>query len=506
VDDKVIVTNLTALEAKYGKAGVKAIRAATRRLVAADKKRGISTRLVALDDVEVMKKLKAPPVITVSSCRQNKAAIDGVYAALRPDYLMILGATDVVPHQDVANPAYAAGDDDDRYAYGDLPYACETEYSRQASKFIGPTRVVSRLPDLRGAKKPRHLVALLKHATRAVPRPAAEYESGFALSAEVWRGSSELSVSNLFGSTVKTHLSPREGPDFTAAVLGASVHFINCHGAPADPTFYGQRDQKFPRALTTQATSGKISAGAVVAAECCYGAELYDAENLDLPIPICQSYLAQGALAYLGSTTIAYGPAEGNGSADLITQYFLAQLLAGASVGRAALEARQEFVAQTGQMDALDLKTLAQFCVYGDPSVHPVSVPSATRVPKSARRGDVEAVARRERRAKLAETGEHLLRTKPTASRVTKGRISPKAREALANIAREVGVDSDGFVTYSVDAKRAGVGRGKTLGYPERYHVLVRPHGRQSGPPSKVAVVAKEARNRIVGYRIYYSH
>ena len=89
--------------------------------------------------------------------------------------------------------------------------------------------------------------------------------------------------------------------------------------------------------------------------------ELYDAETLSIPIPICQSYLAQGALAYLGSTTMAYGPAEGNGSADLLTQFFIIQLLAGASVGRAALVARQEFVAQTGQMDAIDLKTLAQF-------------------------------------------------------------------------------------------------------------------------------------------------
>jgi hypothetical protein len=505
MDDKIVVTNVGALQAKYGKTGVKAIRAGVRALIAADKQRGILTKLVALDDAVTMKKLKAPVVRRARSCQQNKAAIDGVCNALTPDYLMILGASDVIPHQDITNPAFAAGDDDDGYAYGDLPYACDVPYARQASKFIGPTRVVSRLPDLRGAKKPTHLLALLKYAASATSRPVAEYASGFALSAAVWSGSTDLSVSNVFGAGTKTHLAPKEGPSFPATILGARTHFINCHGAPSDPTFYGQRGKQFPAALTTQATVGKIAAGTIAAVECCYGGELYDSKTLALPIPICQSYLAQGALAYLGSTTVAYGPADGNGSADLIAQYFLLQLLEGASVGRAALMARQQFVAQTGQMDAVDLKTLAQFCVYGDPSIHPVTVPSATQVPKSMPPRGIEVSARRARRRKMAEAGEQLLATKPTAARVTTGKIAPTARKALENIAREVGL-KDGFVAYAVDAKRGRAGRGKALGQPERYHVLVRPQSKQDGPAKKVAIVAKEAQNRIVGYRIYYSH
>ena len=51
-----------------------------------------------------MKKLKAPLVNDPASTRENKRAIDGVYKALAPDYLMILGAIDVVPHQDLKNP------------------------------------------------------------------------------------------------------------------------------------------------------------------------------------------------------------------------------------------------------------------------------------------------------------------------------------------------------------------------------------------------------------------
>jgi hypothetical protein len=49
VTDKIIVTNLAALREKYGTAGLREIRAAIKRLTAADKKRGVRTRLVALD-------------------------------------------------------------------------------------------------------------------------------------------------------------------------------------------------------------------------------------------------------------------------------------------------------------------------------------------------------------------------------------------------------------------------------------------------------------------------
>lgn len=74
--------------------------------------------------------------------RQNKEAIDAIFKASDSSYLMILSAIDVVPHQDMANPAYAPPDDDpDKFAYGDLPYACDTPYSRDIATFKGPTRV-----------------------------------------------------------------------------------------------------------------------------------------------------------------------------------------------------------------------------------------------------------------------------------------------------------------------------------------------------------------------------
>src|SRR5512145_948652 len=148
MDDKIIVTNRSALTMKYGSKGLATIRTALRALIAADKKRGIQSRVVYLNDRAAMKRIGGKPVTTPADPRENKEAIDALFKSLTPDYLMILGAPDVVPHQDLDNPAYDPRDDDDDHAWGDLPYACDASYSRDPARFVGPTRVVGRLPDL----------------------------------------------------------------------------------------------------------------------------------------------------------------------------------------------------------------------------------------------------------------------------------------------------------------------------------------------------------------------
>ena len=46
MDDKIIVSNRSALTAKYGKAGLVKVEAAVAALIAADRGRGIKSRLV----------------------------------------------------------------------------------------------------------------------------------------------------------------------------------------------------------------------------------------------------------------------------------------------------------------------------------------------------------------------------------------------------------------------------------------------------------------------------
>jgi hypothetical protein len=360
---------------------------------------------------------------------------------------------------------------------------------------------------LTGAKEPSHLIALLATGAGWKSRKASAYSKYFGLSASVWKGSTGLSLDNIFGNATQLSLAPPKGPGYPGGELGARMHFINCHGGPAAPEFYGQAGTRYPKSLTTRTTTGAIRSGTVASVECCYGGELYDSVTLGLDVPICQSYLRQGAYGYLGSTTIAYGPADDNGAADLLCQFFLANILAGASLGRAALMARQQFVERAAQMDPVDLKTLAQFCAYGDPSVHPVTAPGAADPVQGAEREAVQRFRRGERREKLRQTGEFLQRSKPTASKHQKGaRASLKARSVLATIAVKGGLKrGQEFAAFKVKGGDAGGGAdAKWAGAPSRYYLAIGlPNLTAKVHAYRVAVVAKEAGGRIIDYRIY---
>ncbi|MEK6302111.1 MAG: hypothetical protein AABO41_15485 [Acidobacteriota bacterium] len=505
MDDKIIVTNLGRLKAKYGLSGAAKIKAAVKKLAAADKLRGLDTRLIALDDAAAMKKLKAPPVTKAADPKQNKEAIDAVCKKLSPDYLVILGAPDVIPHQDLKNPVFDPPEEPDQFALSDLPYACEAPYSRSPENFTGPSRVVGRIPDLTGSNDPSYLIGLLDTATNSKSLPVSEYLRYHSISAKVWEASTRLSLDNMFGSNADLHLSPKKGPKWATNQVGRRVHFINCHGAEATSQFFGQSGQSFPIAHEAKLVKGKISEGTVASVECCYGAQLYDSSVLGDGPPICNTYLEGKAYGFFGSTTIAYGPAEGNGGADLICQFFVLQVLGGASLGRAALEAQQQFIASAPQMDPTDVKTMAQFILLGDPSIHPVSVvapqtaiAAGTRAGKSA--GD--AVDRGGRRQQLHAKGMWLAKNQPVATGSGTKKRSSSVDASLKKIADKVNVKVNRTMSFQI--KRGVVPKSKMAKAitPTAFHVAlgVAPM-KKARTPQVVAVVAKEVAGKIVSFR-----
>lgn len=505
MDDKIIVTNLGRLKAKYGASGLAKINSAVKKLIAADKKRGLDTRLIGLDDAAAMKKVKGPRVTKASDPKQNKQSIDAVCKRLSPDYLVLLGAPDVIPHQDLRNPVFDPPDDPDTFAYGDLPYACEAAYSRSPENFTGPTRVVGRIPDLSGAAEPAYLIGLLGTATHWKALPLSKYSSYLGVSAKVWEGSTRLSLDNMFGWNTDLQLSPKKGPKWTASQLAHKVHFINCHGAESTSQFFGQSGQSFPVAHDAKLVRGKIAEGTVASVECCYGAELYDASVLGDGPSIAHTYLEGKAYGFLGSTTIAYGPAEGNGSADLICQFFILQVLGGASLGRAALEARQQFIASSPQMDPTDIKTLAQFILLGDPSIHPVSVVKQQTAVKAGKRAGPsigDAVDRGGRRQQLRAKGLWLGENQPVATRSAKKRSSSSVAASLERIAADVNVKVKHSMTFHI--KRGPVPKSAMAKAitPTAFHVAfgVSPM-KKARTPQVVAVVAKEVAGRLVSFR-----
>jgi hypothetical protein len=544
MNEKIIVTNLGALKKKYGANGRAKIRAAVKMLISADKARGFHTRLLALDSASAMKKVNGSAVTDTASARQNKAAIDAIFTSIRPDYLMILGAVDVVPHQDLNNPAYGS-DDPDEYAFADLPYACETPYSQQPEKFIGPTRVVARLPDLTAGSDPAYLIELLDTAAKWKSLTRADYADYFGLSTAKWKGSTSLSLQKLFGSSQSLNLSPPKGPRWSSSLLARRAHFINCHGAPADPHFYGE-PQNFPVSHDAGWLAGKIALGTIAAMECCYGAELYDPNVLPSRQPgMCNTYLAGKAYGYLGSSTIAYGPEDGNGAADLICQYFLRSVLNGASLGRALLEARQEFAQATPDLDPYDIKTLAQFSLFGDPSIHPVAVPmpqtptlaalpKAVRTvkgmkamltapaPPTAMERDLPSgldtllltaapIARAERRRQLLTKGLVISATQPVARKVTRTKIAPSLLTQMQRLAGEAGITEPKILSFRIAvsatpatamARKAFARAAAALPSADGYHVVTGVRLSKEMPiPQITAVIAKESEGKLVSYR-----
>ena len=104
---------------------------------------------MAIDDATTMKRLGGRAVTDAAHPAQYKAAVDAVHHRLTPDYLMLLGSTDVIPHQPLRNPVHDGVNDVDELVPSDLPYACNAPFSDDPTDFIGPDRVVGRLPGQR---------------------------------------------------------------------------------------------------------------------------------------------------------------------------------------------------------------------------------------------------------------------------------------------------------------------------------------------------------------------
>jgi hypothetical protein len=399
--DKVVLTNYSALQNKYGPGGLKKIQKAVAALIKADKAKGLSTQIVDLSDRAQMKKYKGSAVSSPKSERQNKDAVDAVQRSIRADYLVLLDGPDVVPHLALNNPTPK---DKEKDVPSDLPYASEAPFTkRDPAAYAAVTRVVGRIPGITGAKDPEFVIGQLEASAGYKSGSRNKYLAHFVLSADQWQKSTSESANNIFDSK-KLRISPPFTSPGTSKMLTPLCHFINCHGGVVDPNFYGQRGSSYPVSLTSDDVIKGARPDTVVAAECCYGAQLYDPAWANGKLPICNAYLGAGAIGYFGSTTIAYGPEQGNGAADLITQYFLINILAGASTGRACLQARQKFVEGQKMEDPVNLKTLAQFILLGDPSATPclMETPHARAAAKVVDHGE----ARKTRRVALVAFGK----------------------------------------------------------------------------------------------------
>jgi hypothetical protein len=450
---------------------------------------------------------------------QNKNTIDFLYKAHNPDYVMLLGSQDVIPHQDLTNPLFGSADsafDPDANVASDLPYACENPYSVAISDFDQITRVVGRLPDVTGGTDPAYLAGVLGTAAKAVTRPINQYTSYLGVSTQNWVNSTQLSLQRIFRSDSSVQISPLGGPDWTDQQFASLVHFFNCHGNPNDPDFYGQLGSSEPVSHRAALLAGKLADGTVGAMECCYGAQLFDPGGGQAPM--ANAYLSSGAYGYLGSTTVSYGDQFATSCADTLTSLFLTDVLNGASLGRALLQARQAFIQSNGpSLEAHMAKTLAQFILLGDPSLQPV-VAGESLAPASAqsppaqginlvtKSGDVLARERVHRRRELFRRGL-LIKTQHSFATERRGNSPSRfLHNALHSLAEERSLVETQIISYKAPRKR---GADRTI--PQRLRRLAplpngvhaifgRRRGESEGHAGVRLLIVRTLGNRIISF------
>ena len=487
---KVIVSNNSALLALYTQNGKGKIAEALKTLIESDRIRNISTQVIYMDDTATMNALSAPVVTDPKDSKQNKDAVDGISKALTPAYITILGGPDIVALQILDNPAGSDGDPD---VPSDLPYASNSPYSKSAKDFVNASRVVGRLPGVTGSSDTGPLLAALAEASGYAVKPKADYLKYFGVSAAVWKGSSQLTANNVFGATDTLYFSPPKTALSWTTEPNALSHFVNCHGSSYKPSWYGQgSDGSYPAVLSASLLSGKLSAGTIAAAECCYGAQLY--APTDQTISICNTYLAAKSAAFCGSTTIAYGPASTQGSADLIAQYFLQSLLDGMSGGEAMLKARQTYVMNHLTLNGIDLKTLAQFYLLGDSSCRPVD----SAVPHASLGAEIspeeqEALHCDDLRLAFAAFALGTATQVSTAAVDPKCKVNSKIADKVRAAAQKAGVDpnmlASGPVLQGEAAKSLSGGKDSVAETIHLVYNLPQPAGEAPVTGGKVAVV-----------------
>lgn len=440
---KLSVTVRSALSRKYGPSALARIDAAIAAWIAADKQRGIETVHVALDDAAAMRAQGVSAVSGKATALRAKRAVDALAKKLNPDYIVIIGGDDVVPFFHVPNPSYDPDGDTDRTVPTDNPYACSRPYgARSLASYLVPDRVVGRITDLPaapGAGDSQWIVASLKTATGWRPKPRSFYADVYATCCDEWKEAGIATMQYLGARTADLMISPPTTDASTTARnrLARTLHFTKCHGAEIDANFYGQQGSSYPLVLFSGTVKGKLKPGTLAAAMCCYGAQVYSPSdpvaNPPGAISIAMAYLRGGAAGFVGATKIAWVGPEVMMCADWIVASFLKKALEGASTGRALLEAKQDylqFLVNQGQRpDSADDKTMIEFVLLGDPSVHPVAGAAPARAAFGAPVVAMPTAVRTERRLARVALAAQVVRALP--ARVALGKPDPAVARKL---------------------------------------------------------------------------
>lgn len=470
---KLSVTVKQRLERKYDATALKQINRAVANWVAADAQRGIRTVHVAVDDATGMGALGAAPISGKPTAAKIKRAVDDLWKRLNPDYLVLFGGDDILPMFVVTNPSYDPGGDDDKQVPTDNPYASSSSFRAwKRSSYLVPDRVVGRIPDMVSDSSPAWFIDYLATAMSWTSQPASVYADAYAICCDAWKGAGAACTQYIGAPAASLSISP-PATDTSAAVqsaLSARLHMVKCHGAQLDPKFYGQKGNNYPVALASATLKRRLRPPTVAAAMCCYGAQVYSPDDPAATDtgewPLASTYLRKGGLGFMGSTMIAWVGVSQMMCADWIVAGYLKAVLGGASLGRAFLESKQDYVRWINQQghapDIADEKTLIEYVLLGDPSIHPVSTLPAVpaKATQAAMALPILAIASQERRQRrvvrvqMAAQLRELLPVRAVATGAARARAKKVFRAAQAVMDKDI---VKGFKEFRIRPKAARV-------------------------------------------------
>ncbi len=428
---KLSVTVKSKLEGKYDPAALKRINTAIERWIKADATRGIRTVHVAVDDPadKNMKELRVTPVSGEATAPKIKRAVDDLWKKLKPEYLVLFGGCDIIPMFEVFNPAFDQNGDDDEKVPTDNPYASFKQFRPlKRISYLVPDRVIGRIPDMlpdpgdTGRNSdPAWFVEYLKTARSWEAQPNTFYASPlYAICTRESKGAGLDCLKSIARQESHLFLSPpiTDGSSPARKQLSAPVHMIKCHGSQFRSVFYGEKEinkqTKFLKAIRSPTLESRLTSATLVTTMCCYGAQIFSPFDPKAKYrgewPLASTYLRKGALAFVGSTMKAWVgfPIEKKW-ADVLAAGYLKNVLGGSSIGRAFLDAKTAYaysIIDQGKILSLaDEKTLIEYVLLGDPSIHPVA---SGALPKGVL-ADEERRRRRVVRERLAQGLRNLL-------------------------------------------------------------------------------------------------
>jgi hypothetical protein len=191
--------------------------------------------------------------------------------------------------------------------------------------------------------------------------------------------------------------------------------------------------------------------------------------------------------------------------------YFLNTVVTtGASIGHACLDARQRFIQAAGPvLSNADLKTVGQFLLLGDPSLHPAAPPpSAPHAAAASVFGAEEATAaiRTSQRQALYAKGAALPRTVLYPKATPSAPPPPLLRQRLIDLSAQLGILAPDISSYEVEGDAAMLAGSKAFGQLPTLHVLTKQLPVAGRVRPVRALVVFEFDGRLIAKQDLWSH